>query len=417
MRDRELYARILGLEKPWTVTEVELALKEEEVRVRVEFRSKERLPCPECGRLCPGYDTRRRRWRHLDTCQRRTILEAEVPRVKCAEHGVRQVRVPWAEPHSGFTALFECVVIDWLREASVTAVAVQLGLTWDQVDGIMERAVRRGLARRGELSPCHIGIDETSYQKRHEYVTSVTDLDEGTVLYVADDRKTESLDGFYEQLTAEQRKGLQAVVMDMWKPYIASTRKYVPDADEKIAFDKFHVAALLGEAVDKVRKEEHRELRKQGDDTLLGTKYLWLRNPEQMSDKQGRGRFAELRKSLLRTARAWAVKEHAMCLWGYVRRGWALKAWKRWLAWALRCRLEPVKKAARTIREHLWGILNAILLRTTNATTESINAGIQRIKRMACGFRNRARFRRAIYFHLGGLDLYPTLPNASHTDS
>ena len=339
-----------------------------------------------------------------------------MPRVQCPEQGVRQVRVPWAEPHSGFTALFECVVIDWLGEASVTAVAVQLRLTWDQVDGIMARAVRRGLARRESLRPERIGIDETSFQKRHEFVTSVTDLDEGTVLYVADDRKTESLDGFCEQLAPDQLEGLQAIAMDMWKPYIKSTRSHVPDADSKIAFDKFHVASLLGKAVDTVRKQEHRDLRRAGDDTLTGTKYLWLRNPDRMSEKQWKGRFGELRKGTLRTARAWALKEEAMCLWDYVKRAWAEKGWKKWLGWAARCRLEPVKKAARTIREHLGGILNAILLRATNATSESINAGIQRVKRMACGFRSRERFRRAIYFHLGGLDLYTVLPDATHTN-
>jgi transposase len=417
MRDRDLYARILGIERPWRVTGVELALKEEEVRVQVECQARGRLPCPKCGRPCGGYDTRRRRWRHLDTCQLKTILEAEVPRVKCPDHGVRQIRVPWAEPLSGFTALFECVVIDWLKEGSITAVAVQLRLTWDEVDGIMERAVRRGLARREELCPKRIGVDETSYQKRQEYVTCVTDLEKGVVLYVADDHKTESLDGFYEQIGPKASAGVEVVAMDMWQPYVNSTRKHVPDADEKIAFDKFHVASLLGDAVDTVRKQEHRALMQQGDERLLKTKYLWLRNPENMSEEAWRGRFAELRASRLRTARAWAIKEEAMGLWDYVSRVWAEKAWKNWLGWAMRSRLEPVKKTARTIRDHLWGILNAILFRATSAVPEALNAGIQRVKRMACGFRNRERFRRAIYFHFGGLDLYPALPLATHTGS
>jgi len=302
MRDRDLYARILGLEKPWTVTGVELALKEEEVRVLVEFKSSARLPCPECGRPCGGYDTRRRRWRHLDTCQLKTIVEAAVPRVKCSEHGVRQIRVPWAESRSGFTS-------------------------------------------------------------------------------------------------------------------IKATKIHVPEAEKKIAFDKFHVAALLSKAVDKVRRGEHKELRQTGDDTLAGTRYLWLKHPDHIRDEIWDGQFAALRESSLRTARAWAIKEMGMGLWGYVTRAWAKKAWKKWLGWALRCRLEPVQKAARTIREHLWGILNAICLRATNAIAESVNAKIQRVKRMACGFRNRERFRRAIYFHLGGLDLYPALADASHTDS
>ena len=123
--------------------------------------------------------------------------------------------------------------------------------------------------------------------------------------------------------------------------------------------------------------------------------------------------FNRMKRVALRTARAWALKEHAMCLWNYATRGWARRAWKAWISWALRSRLEPMKRVARMVRKHLEGILNAIVLRATNATAESVNAKIQRVKRMACGFRNRERFRAAIYFHLGGLDLRP----ATHTDS
>ena len=416
MRDRDLYARILGLPEPWKVTEVTLALEADEVRVKVEYASREKLPCPECRVPCAGYDTRPRRWRHLDTCQLRTILEAEVPRVKCREHGVKQVVVPWADPRSGFTALFECVVIDWLKEAPIDAVGELLRLSWDEVDGIMERAVRRGLARREKMAPKRIAIDETSFQKRHEYVTVVTDVDSGTVLHVADDRRTESLEAFYGELGAEQRASIEAVAMDMWKPYINATRTHVPDADRKICFDRFHVARLIGEAVDTVRKREHRELRSRGDETLKGTKYDWLTRPEAMSEDR-RDRFASLRDSALRTSRAWAIKETAARLWDYCVRFWAEKAWKKWIGWAQRSRLEPMRKTARTIRDHLRGIINAIVKRVTNAVAESINSGIQRVKRMACGFRNRARFRRAIYFHLGGLDLYPALPDPTHTDS
>jgi transposase len=115
----------------------------------------------------------------------------------------------------------------------------------------------------------------------------------------------------------------------------------------------------------------------------------------------------DLRDLALRTARAWAIKEFAMTLWTYVRRGWALRAWKRWLSWAQRCRLEPMVKVARTIRDHLWGIINAIVLKVTSAASESMNAKIQKLKKWACGFRNRERFRTAILFHFGGLDLYP----------
>ena len=191
--------------------------------------------------------------------------------------------------------------------------------------------------------------------------------------------------------------------------------EHVPDAAEKIAFDKFHVAQHLTDAVDRVRRREHRELKRRGDDRLTKTKYLWLKHPANIPDRTWRDRFAALRNSALKTARAWAIKETAMTLWEYVSRGWALKAWRRWLGWALRSRLEPVRRVAKMIREHLEGILNAIAHRATNAAAESINAKIQRIKRTACGFRNRDRFRAAIAFHLSGLSLYPR--PSTHTDS
>jgi transposase len=218
MRDKDLYATILGIRSPWNVTSVELAQRSKEVRVLIEVEEKARLSCPTCATSCPGYDTRRRSWRHLDTCQFRTILEAEIPRVKCPVHGVIQISVPWAEAGSGFTALMEALVIDWLQEASTSAVARLMNLTWDQVDGIMQRAVQRGLARRAPLEPVRIGIDETSFQKRHEYVTVVTDQDTGAVLYVADDRKEASLEPFFDELQPADLLRLEAVCMDMWQP-------------------------------------------------------------------------------------------------------------------------------------------------------------------------------------------------------
>ena len=180
MRDRDLYAKILAICAPWHVSDVVLDVAAGTVEVFVEHRGEAR--CPKCGKPCAGYDAPRRRWRHLDTCQFQTYLTADVPRVACAEHGVSQAATPWAEPGSRFNALLEAVVIDWLKEASFSAVARRLGLTWDEVDGIMSRAVERGLARRDASAPTRIGLDETSLQMRHEYVTVVTDLDGRRVL-------------------------------------------------------------------------------------------------------------------------------------------------------------------------------------------------------------------------------------------
>jgi len=160
MRDTQLYSQILGIERPWKVTDVKVSLPADEVEVFVEHGGS-KLSCPECGKTCPGYDKRTRRWRHLDTCQLKTLLVADVPRVQCAEHGLVNVSVPWAEPGSGFTAMFEALVIDWLQAASISAVADRIKLSWNAVDGIMQRAVKRGLSRREALSPTRINVDDS----------------------------------------------------------------------------------------------------------------------------------------------------------------------------------------------------------------------------------------------------------------
>lgn len=412
----ELYATILGVRAPWYVTDVAVRVKQEDVTVMIEAHSNTQHACPRCGKACPGYDTRRRSWRHLDTCQYKTIVIADVPRVHCAEHGILQIDVAWAAPESGFTVLMESLIIDWLLEASISAVARRMHLTWDEIDGVKQRAVKRGLERRKLKTIRHVGVDETSYQKRHEYVTVVNDLDSGDVVYVADDRTHESLDGFWGILSPKQLREIEAVAMDMSPSFIRSTLEHVPDAKAKICFDRFHVAKLLNEAVNDVRKQENRELESAGEYAPKGMKYVWTQNPENMPQDR-RAIFELLRDSTLKAAKAWALKDAARWLWSYVRRGWAEKMWKRWIAWAVRSRLEPMKRVARTIRSHLWGIVNAIVLHVTNAGAESQNAKIQWIKKQACGFRNRTRFRNAIYFHLGGLDLYPRPASATHTTS
>jgi len=305
-------------------------------------------------------------------------------------------------------------VIDWLREANVRALSRRLRLSWDEVAGIQRRAVARGLERREAAPPTAIGVDETSFQKRHEYVTVVHDIEEEVVVHVADGRKQEALEAYYADLGPEACAGLERIAMDMWAPYIAATRENVPDADEKMVFDKFHIAKHLGDAVDRVRRQENRELVAQGDDRLKRTKYHWLQNPDEMSPSRWR-EFASLRTSRLKVARAWAIKEAAMLLWGYVRRGWAKRMWTRWYAWAIRSRLEPIKRVARMIKKHWEGVINAATTDVTNARAEALNGRIQWIKKMACGYRNRKNFRNAIYFHLGGLDLYPETLKSTHS--
>ena len=407
MDDKSLYATLLGLTPPWGVEKVELRLEEGEVHVWVALPPNQLWACPDCLERAPIHDHRDRVWRHLDTFQYRTMLHARVPRLNCPSHGIRQLRVPWAEDNSRFTALFEAVAIDWMRQAPIAAVAERLHLSWDEAAGIQERAVRRGLARR-RLEPVpFLGIDETSFQRRHEYVTLVSDLARPRVLYVADDRGKDSLDRFWDHLSPEQLTAIEGIAMDMWPPYIDSTKAHVPDATEKIVFDKYHVAFHLNHAVDLVRRAENRVLTVEGSDLLKGTKYDWLRHPKRFSPAGWRRFCHLLRRGDLKTGRAWVLKEHFMHIYDLRYLRVIRRHFGAWYLWARRSRLEPMKKVADTIARHWTGISNYFRLRITNAGAEAINSRIQRLKAMARGYRNRTRFRNAILFHLGDLDLYP----------
>jgi transposase len=234
------------------------------------------------------------------------------------------------------------------------------------------------------------------------------------VLWVGDNNDEAALDAFWEQIPVEQRNRLEWISMDMSNAYIASTRKHIDGVDEKIVFDKFHVMRHANEFVDTTRKQEDRTLRAAGDETLKGTKWKWLMRHAGMRWADRR-EFQLLRRSDLRTARAWAYKQTVSRLWGYIHRDNAERAWKRFCYSAIRCRLEPVKEFVRMIRAHWTGVINAAVSDVTNAMAEAINAGVQRIKRSACGFRNRDRFRTAILFHFGDLDLYPEIPSSIHS--
>jgi transposase len=407
MEDRQLYQTILGLAEPWYVTEVAVSVEAAEVAVRVERRAGEPLRCPECQGAGPQYDrTEERRWRHLDTCQYRTVVVARVPRVRCAAHGVRQIRVPWAEDRGRFTVLFEALAIRLLRETTIAGMAAVMRLSWDEAEGVLRRAVARGLARREPVPVAVVGVDETSFQKRHEYVTVVADLQRHRVLWVGDHRRQETLEGYWRTWPAPAAAGLQSVVMDMWDPYIAATRAALPQGLEKIVFDRFHVMQHLTHAVDLVRRAEHASLRRQGDDRLTRTRYLWLKGIQRRS-RRDRLRIGQLTRTGLKVGRAWALKEAIRRLWTYRSRCWATKFFQRWYAWAVRSRLQPVIQAAKMMKHYLYGILGYLQHPYTNALTESLNATIQELKYRARGYRNRDNFRLAILFHCGGLMMDP----------
>lgn len=407
MQDTELYTHLLGLEAPWKVVRVIVSPDDQRVDVWVDHPEGMHWPCPECKERYSLYDhAEERTWRHLDSCHFKTLMHARTPRVNCPKHGVSRVLLPWAEPLSRFTLLFECVAITVLKEADVEGATRILCSGWDETWGIMQRAVARGLAAKEQRVCRHIGIDEKAVAKGQRYMTLVCDIDHSTIEYVGDERDTKSLDGYFMSLPPGQLGGIEAVAMDMWEPFIASTMKHVPGAADKIVFDRYHIATYMGKAVDTVRKLEHRAFLERGASPLTGSKYLWLYAQENLPERH-RDHFRDLIAADLKTGRAWAINQSLRHLWSYSSQAWAEKYWKRWYFWATHSRLQPVIEAAKTIQRHIRNVLTYFKHRITNAVSEGLNSKIQKIKQMACGFRNRENFKTAIYFHCGGLQLYP----------
>ena len=290
------------------------------------------------------------------------------------------------------------------------AAAELLGISGDEAWGIQERAVVRGLAAKPPLQLRQMGVDEKAVGHGQDYATLVYNLEKATVEWVGEGRKKETLDAFFGSLSLEQRAAIEAVGLDMWDPFIASILEHVPSAEEKMVFDRFHIAKHANEGVDKVRKSENRELWASGDPTLKGSKYLWLYRRENLPEKH-RDRFAALQALHLKTGRAYALKEALAGLWDYASLGWATRYWRRWYFWATHSRLSPMIEVAQMVRDHLKGVLNFFTHRITNAVAEGLNSKIATIQKMTYGIRNRDHFRTAVLFRCGGLSLYPRTPD------
>jgi transposase len=308
--------------------------------------------------------------------------------------------------------MFERLAIDVLRETDVAGGAKILRLTWDEAHHLMERAVSRGLSRKPRAIPSHLGIDEKAISKGHKYMTIACDLNRGTVEYVADGRTEASLFSYFAPFSIADVAGVEAVAMDMWTPFFNTIVRCVPNAREKVVFDRYHIVSHMNKAVDLVRRAESKTLRAEGNETLTGSRYLWLYGEENVPDAR-RATFDELKIQKLKTGRAWAIKEMLRGLWDCESKLDAITYYGRWHNWATHSRLAPVINVARMVNTHLPNILTYYLHRVTNAVSEGINSAIQTIKKRAFGYRNPENFKTAIYFHCGGLDLYPTIGSHS----
>jgi len=357
------YRLLLGLNSPWEVADVNLQLESSRVVIRVVNDTKKAC-CPKCGESCRIKDRApQRQWRHLDTMNFETIIQSCTPRSNCPGCGVKTVTVPWADKSSRFTLMFEGFV----------------------VEVIMERAVERGLEQRDISEVERVGFDEKSFLRGHNYITLLNDLDKGRVLDVVPERTEAACRELIMKTlpTPWSRFKIEAAAMDMWPAFTKAASDLLEEAE--IVFDRFHVSKHLGEAVDQVRRAEHKQLLAQGDRSLVGTRYSLLRSENTRTEKH-EGILKQLCGRNLKTAKAWAIKESA---------------------WAVRSRLKPVVKVARMIKRHLDGLLSYFRHRVTNAVSEGLNSKIQSLKASARGFRNFENYRTRILFFCGKLALSP----------
>ena len=404
MKDTTLYEQLLGLKSPWSVKRVDLSLTDQRVVVEVVLKKGQVWADPtDAPKRAHINGWSERQWRHLDTCQFETLIKARVPQLKYGEGTVEELTVPWAERYSRVTNMMAGFVIKLLEACPTTqAVCTLARLSWSTVNAIMVSAVGRGMLRRTEEEIAYLGIDEKSSERGHTYASILSDIGRLRVLDLVPERKLQAAASLLQTLTPAQRASVKAVAMDMWPAYMSTARQCMPQAD--IVHDKFHISKYLGEAVDAVRKHEHRKLSQAGASPLAGSKWAWLkRYPDGRSSEAVS--FRALNQLNLKTSRAWRIKENFTQFWSYSYKGAAQRFFKAWSNNAMRSKLEPVKKVVKMLRRHEQGLLNFSQHRITNACAEGFNSAIQLIKANARGFRNFTNYRARILFHCGKLNL------------
>ncbi|MGC8724926.1 MAG: ISL3 family transposase, partial [Acidobacteriota bacterium] len=353
--------------------------------IRLDRRRGRRLPCSVCGARSKVRDRLpERRWQHVPLWGIPVTLAYRPARVRCLRCGVHVEKIPWAEGKSPLTGGLVHVLAVWARLLSWDVVASLFGLSWGSVASAVKAAVHYGLEHRDTSEVCHIGIDEISRRKGHQYMTQVYDLAQKRLLWSGEGRGEETLKRFFDEWGPERTEKIEGICCDMWAPYVKVIRERCPDA--VVVFDKFHLVRHLLEAVDTVRKMEARALKAEEPGLLKGTKYLWLKNPWNLSPKQ-RQRLGFLERLNLRVHRAYLLKELFRELWNYRRKAWAARYLKKWFWWATHSRLKPLRDFAWMLRRHEKGILAYFQLRIDNGAVEAMNNNAKQISHRAHGFR------------------------------
>jgi len=389
----------LGLSAPWKVTEDSFSLEEKRLDITIDFEPGSTFSCPECGAEgAKAYDTQERTWRHLNFFQHETYLHARVPRVECPKGcGIKTVEVPWTRSGSGFTALFEALIMVMAREMPVAAIAAMVGEHDTRIWRVLHYHVEEARREEDFSGVRRVGVDETASRRGHNYISLFFDLDVKRLLYGVEGRDQDTVSAFADDLIAHggDPDQVRHVCCDMWPAYINGVKVSFPDAE--ITFDRFHIMKIINQAVDEVRRQEAQTV-----DVLKTTRYLWLKNPAHLSAKQRR-KMDSLAANNLKTARAYQIRLTLQELFEQPSREAGEAFLKRWYFWATHSRLEPIIRAAKTIKHHWEGVLNWFDSLITIGLLEGYNSLIQAAKARARGYRTNRNLITMAYLIAGQL--------------
>ena len=303
MRDTNLLQLALGLTPPWTVTRSDFDPEAQRLDIEIDFAPGSRFACPNCGAAdCPAYDTERMTWRHLNFFQHQAYLNARVPRVRCDKCGIKKVHVPWARPDSGFTLLFEALLMTMVSAMPVRTVARMVGEHDTRLWRVVHHYVDQARARTDASDVTRVAIDETAARRGHDYITLFVDIDQARVLFATEGKDADTVAAFAEDLAAHggEPEAVNEVCIDMSPAFIKGVAEHLPNA--AITFDKFHAVKIVNDAVDQVRRAEQKR-----QSLLRGTRYIWLRNPANLSERQ-QATLDSLPTRHLKTARAYQIR-------------------------------------------------------------------------------------------------------------
>ncbi len=374
---------------------------------RLELKRGRRLPCSGCRRRCRVRDRLPvRSFRHVPLWGIPVRLEYKPARVSCQRCGIKVERIPWARGKSPLSLPLAVVLATWARLLAWEVVAKLFGFSWGTVQAAVKQAVEHGLRYRRLDRVLYVGIDEISRRHGYIYHTQVYDLLEKRLLWSGEGREAATLDRFFDEFGPEKAGRIDAVCCDMWNPYIEVLKLRVPHAT--LVFDKFHLLRHLLNAVNDVRKAEARELRKTQPDLLRGTRYIWLKNPCNLTDKQ-RERLGFLERLNLKINRAYLLKEAFRRLWSYTHPGWAKRYLRKWFWWATHSRLKALRDFAWLLRRHEDGVLAWFKVPLDNGATEAMNNNAKAVSHRAHGYRTATTFTLSLMHCLGKLALPKTV--------